>query len=129
MPHFKIQFDTTNILGKDFKYPKGFNVEYYAAGGFPTQGSLFWAGEGGVPEILGNVGGKTAVAGGAEITGIKEAINDTSKEEIALLRQQNQLLQALLQKDYGITKAEIGKAARDYARDQYYKTGESVFVF
>ena len=129
MPHFKIQFDTTNILGKDFKYPKGFNVEYYAAGGFPTQGSLFWAGERGVPEILGNVGGKTAVAGGAEITGIKEAINDTSKEEIALLRQQNQLLQALLQKDYGITKAEIGKAARDYARDQYYKTGESVFVF
>ena len=129
MPHFKIQFDTTNILGKDFKYPKGFNVEYYAAGGFPTQGSLFWAGEKGVPEILGNVGGKTAVAGGAEITGIKEAINDTSKEEIALLRQQNQLLQALLQKDYGITKAEIGKAARDYARDQYYKTGESVFVF
>lgn len=129
MPHFKIEFDTTNILGKDFKYPKGFNVEYYAAGGFPTQGSLFWAGEGGVPEILGNVGGKTAVAGGAEITGIKDAINDTSKEEIALLRQQNQLLQALLQKDYGITKAEIGKAARDYARDQYYKTGESVFVF
>lgn len=129
MPHFKIQFDTTNILGKDFKYPKGFNVEYYAAGGFPTQGSLFWAGERGVPEILGNVGGKTAVAGGAEITGIKDAINDTSKEEIALLRQQNQLLQALLQKDYGITKAEIGKAARDYARDQYYKTGESVFVF
>ena len=129
MPHFKIQFDTTNVLGKDFKYPKEFNVEYYAAGGFPTQGSLFWAGEKGVPEILGNVGGKTAVAGGAEITGIKEAINDTSKEEIALLRQQNQLLQALLQKDYGITKAEIGKAARDYARDQYYKTGESVFVF
>lgn len=129
MPHFKIQFDTTNILGKDFKYPKEFNVEYYAAGGFPTQGSLFWAGEKGVPEILGNVGGKTAVAGGAEITGIKEAINDTSKEEIALLRQQNQLLQALLQKDCGITKAEIGKAARDYARDQYYKTGESVFVF
>lgn len=129
MPHFKIQFDTTNILGKDFKYPKEFNVEYYAAGGFPTRGSLFWAGEKGVPEILGNVGGKTAVAGGAEITGIKEAINDTSKEEIALLRKQNQLLQALLQKDCGITKAEIGKAARDYARDQYYKTGESVFVF
>lgn len=128
MPKISIEWDTKEIFGQNFKYPKGFNVDYYAAGGFPTQGSLFFAGERGA-EMLGSVGGKTAVAGGAEITGIKDAINNTSQREIVLMSQQNQLLQALLQKDTGITKNDIGKAAREYAQDQYYKTGRSVFVF
>lgn len=128
MPKISIEWDTKEVFGQNLKYPKGFKVDYYAAGGFPTQGSLFFAGERGA-ELLGNVGGKTAVAGGAEITGIKDAINSTSQQEIVLMNQQNRLLQALLQKDTGITKNDIGKAAREYAQDQYYKTGRSVFVF
>ena len=46
---------------------------FYNGGYVPTSYSMFMAGENGVPELLGTVGGRTAVAGGAEITGIKEA--------------------------------------------------------
>ena len=91
--------------------------------------SLFAAGENGIPEILGTVGGKTAVAGGAEITGIKDAIYKTATEEVTLLRQQNQLLQGILQKEFGVSKSDIGKAARDYGRDYYNRTGDNAYVF
>ena len=74
-----------------------------------------------------SVGGKTAVAGGAEITGIKDEIRNTANEEIALLRQQNALLQALLQKDYGITTNDIGKAAQTYSREYMRRTGKPAF--
>lgn len=86
-------------------------------------------GEDGKAELLGTVGGKTAVAGNAEITGIKDAINAASEQENALLRQQNQLLQAILQKEFGITTNEIGKAAREYGRNYYNRTGDNAYVF
>ena len=127
MPHFDITFETKTILGQEFKYPKKFDVKYYASGGFPEAGSFFWAGEKGIPEMLGTVGGKTAVAGGAEITGIKDEIRNTANEEIALLRQQNALLQAILQKDYGITTNDIGKAAQTYSREYMRRTGKPAF--
>ena len=104
-------------------------IKGYKAGGFPDRYSLFMAGENGIPEIAGTVGGKPAVAGGAEITGIKDAINSTSAQEVFLLRQQNQLLQAILQKNFGITTNDIGKAARDYGREYYNRTGDNVYVF
>lgn len=126
-PHFDITFETKTILGQEFKYPKKFDVKYYASGGFPEAGSFFWAGEKGIPEMLGTVGGKTAVAGGAEITGIKDEIRNTANEEIALLRQQNALLQALLQKDIGITTNDIGRAAQTYSREYMKRTGKPAF--
>lgn len=126
-PHFDITFETKTILGQEFKYPKKFDVKYYASGGFPEAGSFFWAGEKGIPEMLGTVGGKTAVAGGAEITGIKDEIRNTANEEIALLRQQNALLQALLQKDIGITTNDIGKAAQTYSREYMRRTGKPAY--
>ena len=127
VPHFDITFETKTILGQEFKYPKKFDVKYYASGGFPEAGSFFWAGEKGIPEMLGTVGGKTAVAGGAEITGIKDEIRNTANEEIALLRQQNALLQAILQKDYGITTNDIGKAAQTYSREYMRRTGKPAY--
>ena len=127
VPHFEITFETKTILGQEFKYPKKFDVKYYASGGFPEAGSFFWAGENGKPEMLGTVGGKTAVAGGAEITGIKDEIRNTANEEIALLRQQNALLQAILQKDYGITTNDIGKAAQTYSREYMRRTGKPAY--
>ena len=127
VPHFEITFETKTILGQEFKYPKKFDVKYYASGGYPESGSFFWAGENGKPEMLGTVGGKTAVAGGAEITGIKDEIRNTANEEIALLRQQNALLQAILQKDYGITTNDIGKAAQTYSREYMRRTGKPAF--
>lgn len=105
------------------------SIKGYEAGGFPDKYSLFMGGEHGKAELLGTVGGKTAVAGGQEITGIKDAINSTSEQEMALLKQQNQLLQAILQKQFGITTSDIGRAAREYGRDYYNRTGNNVYVF
>lgn len=104
-------------------------VKAYATGGFMDKYSIATVGENGLPEIMGTVGGKPAVAGSQEITGIKDAINSTSAQEVSLLRQQNQLLQAILQKNFGITTNDIGKAARDYGREHYNRTGDNVYVF
>lgn len=101
----------------------------YANGGFPQKYSLFMAGEDGVPEIAGTIGGKTAVAGGAEITGIKDSIYDTAQQEIALLRQQNELLQGILNKKFGITQNEIGNSARKYAKEYFQRTGRPAFDY
>jgi phage-related protein len=113
-------------LVKEVKLPR---VKAYATGGFMDRYSIAKVGENGIPELMGTVGGKPAVAGGQEITGIKDAINSTSAQEVSLLRQQNQLLQAILQKNFGITTNDIGKAARDYGREHYNRTGDNVYVF
>ena len=101
----------------------------YEQGGYPQKYSLFMAGENGIPEIAGTVGGKTAVAGGAEITGIRDAIYSTSQQEMEYLREQNQLLQGILAKEFGISKNDIGKASRSYARDYYNRTGKEAYSF
>ena len=85
------------------------------------------AGEHGHAEMLGTVGGKTAVAGGAEITGIREEIRNTANEEIALLRQQNALLQGILEKEFGITTDAVGRATQSWARDYSRRTGRPAF--
>lgn len=74
----------------------------YATGGFPQKYSLFMAGENGIPEIAGTVGGRTAVAGGAEITGIRDAVYSTGQAETALLQTAVQLLQIIADKDPSI---------------------------
>lgn len=105
----------------------GLGVAGFASGGFPSEYSLFMAGENGIPELMGTVGGKTAVAGGTEITGIKEEIRNTANEEIALLRQQNILLQGILEKEFGISKDAVGKAAQSWARDYSKRTGRPAY--
>lgn len=104
-------------------------IPQYRLGGFPEEYSLFMAGERGRAEILGTVGGKTAVAGGAEITGIVSAVKSASAAETQLLREQNQLLKELLKKDFGITKTQIGEAARDYSREYMRTKGIPAYEF
>lgn len=105
-------------------------IPTFETGGYvPSRYTMLMAGENGVPEIAGTVGGKTAVAGGAEITGIKDAIYKASQEEMALLRQQNQLLQGILQKEFGITTDQIGIAARQYGQEQFNQKHKNVYVF
>jgi hypothetical protein len=76
---------------------------------------------------MGTIGGKTAVASNGEITGISDTIRQTSATEIELLRQQNQLLQGILQKEFGITKDEVFRSVRSSARDYEYRTGSPAF--
>lgn len=101
----------------------------FATGGFPEPYSVFAAGEGGVPEILGTVGGKTAVAGGAEITGISDAIYSTHSEEMQLMREQNQLLRSLLAKETGISASDLFNTVRREDRDFRNRTGRSAFSY
>lgn len=105
------------------------SVPRFEFGGFPDSASLFWANENGIPELVGTMGGRPAVASGMEITGIRDEIRATANEEMVLLRQQNQLLQAILQKEFGITTDQIGRSARAYAEDYFRRTGDEAYSF
>ena len=104
-------------------------ISMYEYGGFPTQGSIFVAGETyGQSEWVGNVNGKTGVVSGYEITDISKTIRETSEQELMMLRQQNQLLSGILAKEFGITKNDIGRAAREYGIDYFNRTGNQAYV-
>lgn len=126
-------YTVTGLLGKTLEklgLPTSIpqlKVEWYAEGGFPTPGSLFVAGEAGA-ELLGTMNGRTTVASNAEITGISDTIRKTSSEEIALLRQQNILLQGILQKEFGISKDQIFKSVRTSASEYTKMTGNPAFA-
>lgn len=125
-------WDAVNIAGKQIVGAGSINlgkIPTFAAGGFPSQYSMFMAGENGRAEMLGTVGGKTAVAGGQEITGIRDAVYSTAQQEMELLKQQNQLLQGILEKEFGITSEQIGKSARNYAKDYFNRTGREAYIF
>ena len=94
----------------------------FAAGGYPTTGSLFWAGERGA-ELVGSINGNTAVASNGEITGITQAIRSSSDTEIALLRQQNELLTAIVNKEFGISKGDLFNSVRSSANEYTRMTG------
>lgn len=112
------------------KEAKLIKLQRFATGGFPDQGSLFVAGETyGQSEWVGNINGKTGVTSGYEITGIANAIYDTSAREMELLRQQNEYLMGILNKEFGISRDAVGEASRSYARDYYKRTGNQAYSF
>jgi len=121
-----------NKIGLDIAIPliEHFHVERFEFGGFPDQGSLFVAGETyGQSEWVGNINGRTGVASGKEITGIADAIYQTSAQEMEIMRSQNQYLYEILQKEFGISQKEVGQAARTYAKEFYDRTGKSAYQF
>jgi hypothetical protein len=72
---------TKSIFGKDISVPK-FDVNWYAGGGFPNMGELFVANEAG-PELVGTMGGKSAVANQNQITdGITNALLSVINENV-----------------------------------------------
>lgn len=108
------------------------DINYFKKGGFLDdlgKGSLFMAGENGVPEMMGTIGGKNAVASGTEITGISDSIYDTSGQQIGYLREQNSLLRQLLQKNFGISADEVFNATKSKAQQYYNRTGRNALVY
>lgn len=73
-----------------------------ASGGFPDVGEVFIAREAGA-EMVGSIGRRTAVANNDQIVaGIANGVAEANNEQNALLREQNRLLRALLEKDTDI---------------------------
>lgn len=113
LPHFTItEVPLNGNVARWFglsSYPK-VNVEWYAKGGFPdlAQGSLFAAGEvPGQAEMVGNINGRTGVASGFEITGIRDAVLSTGETEASLL---TRLISALERKQLVIApSAQLGR--------------------
>lgn len=85
---------------------------YYAKGGFPDVGEMFIARENG-SEMIGRMGNKNVVANNEQIVeGIARGVASANSQQNALLREQNELLRALLEKDTGISIGDITNAAR-----------------
>jgi hypothetical protein len=81
-----------------FTIPK---IPLLAEGGFPEQGQLFIAREAGA-EMVGNIGRKTAVANNDQIvSGIASGVSEANEEQNALMREEIDLLRAILAKDNG----------------------------
>lgn len=106
----------------------GMIFEMYGKGGMPDQGTLALIGENvGDTEILGNVNGRTGVVGGAEITGISDAVYESSAREMELIREQNNLLRAILGKTGNVklvANAASGKWVQQAQRAFAQVTGE-----
>lgn len=60
-PKIKLEWSSTTVLGKTFKYPSGFDVYFAKDGGMFDAGSLIWAGERGAEIVANAGGGKTGV--------------------------------------------------------------------
>lgn len=77
-------------------------IPRFANGGFPEQGQMFIAREAGA-EMVGSIGRKTAVANNDQIVaGIANGVASANSESNALLREQNELLRAMLAKESGV---------------------------
>ncbi len=74
----------------------------FAHGGFPPTGQMFIAREAG-PEMVGSIGGRTAVANNDQIVeGISAGVEWANAKQNALLAEQNSLLRQLLAKDTNV---------------------------
>lgn len=82
-----------------FTIPK---IPMMAEGGFPDTGELFIAREAGA-EMVGSIGGKTAVANNDQIVAaVSGGVREANDEQNRLLREQNDLLRAILEKNTGV---------------------------
>ena len=92
----------TIVPGFDFDMKDIPKIPMMAEGGFPEQGQMFIAREAGA-EMVGNIGRRTAVANNDQIvTSIAGGVAEANEEQNTLLREQNSLLRALLEKDSGV---------------------------
>lgn len=100
-------------------------VQKFATGGFPNRGQLFIANESG-PEMVGRIGGRSAVANKDQITdGIATAVYTANAEQNQLLREQNELLRAILAKP-GVNKDDVVNLWRAGAGDYRKQTGRQL---
>nr|DAG78791.1 MAG TPA: hypothetical protein [Caudoviricetes sp.] len=119
LPSISVSWDTASAVGQALSKlgmpgVPNFHVNWnqYAKGGFPDEGELYIARENG-SEMIGRMGNKNVVANNQQIIdGIARGVASANSQQNALLREQNELLRALLEKDTGISIGDITNAAR-----------------
>jgi phage-related protein len=80
--------------GSNFGY-----LAFHAEGGFPESGEMFFARENGIPELVGSIGNRTAVANNEQIeAGIAEGVREANSEQNSLLEVANQYLRIIASK-------------------------------
>lgn len=73
----------------EIKIPK-FNFHFFASGGFPDSGQMFFARENGVPEMVGQIGGHTAVANNEQIVeAVASGVRDAMREVLSSQKSDN----------------------------------------
>lgn len=129
MPHFTITdwFDIElppwAFGGGHWSIPTGFDVQWYAQGGFPDTGQLFFANEAG-PELVGNIGGRTAVANNDQIVqavsqGVAQAVasvlgSGNSQEGNVILKVDSRELGRIMIKEMKRMNRQAGVTVCDY---------------
>lgn len=99
-------------VSKPLKSAFGVVVDQRASGGYVNEGQLFIAREAG-PELVGSMNGRTAVANNDQIVeGIASGVAVGQAEQNALLRQQNNILMQLLNKNFTATVAPSAALGR-----------------
>jgi hypothetical protein len=96
------------------------SIPRLAEGGFPETGQMFIAREAGA-EMVGTIGRKTAVANNDQIvSGIANGVAEANSEQNVLLREQNSLLRALLEKESGtyLDGRSLTKSVEKYQRER-----------
>ena len=100
----------------------------FAVGGFPSHGSAFIAGENGA-EMVGHINGQTEVLNKSQIAqAMSSAVISGNAEQNALLRQQNELLMQILQKESGISYKDVFKATQKGNKEYKAINGVSAFA-
>lgn len=80
------------------------SIPGFASGGYPETGELFMARENGINEMVGRIGNRNTVANNDQIVaGITAGVASANSEQNDLLREQNQLLMAILEKGFNAT--------------------------
>lgn len=107
------------IVTRNVTESGGSSLSAFASGGFPEHGQVFLARESG-PELVGSIGRKTAVANTAQIVdGISAGVENANAEQNGLLREQNELLRAILAKEGSVyldgkqLKRAVDRASRN----------------
>ena len=119
----------SNIFSKDFwsgkgKKPSEFfgKSSFFASGGFPTTGQVFISRENGIPEMVGSIGGRTAVANNDQIVeaisiGVYNAYMD------AMSRSGGNKQPTIVQ----INSREVFRAVQDESTAYSRRTGQPAF--
>ena len=120
--------DPINVMGKNV-YGGGEislgKIPTFESGGFPDRGQLFIANEAG-PEMIGRFGRRSVVANQDQITdGIANAVYAANTEQNQLLREQNDLLRAILAKP-GVNKDDVLDLWRSGAGEYKKQTGRQL---